>query len=217
VATVVTRTASVAELHALDPFVDRDGPAPDALEVWHCDPTDAAVVLGSRQEPELLDPVACRSAGLEIVRRRSGGGVVLLRPDAVVWLDLVVPHGAAPDDIRGSMLWAGERWCAALEPLVDGRLTVHRGGMVDTAWSDLACFAGLGPGEVLLAGRKLVGLSQRRTRNGVRIQGSIHRRTLQHELPGLFATDLPDERLEWPAVAPDLDAGALARRLADPG
>ena len=46
--------------------------------------------------------------------------------------------------------------------------------MVTTPWSDLVCFAGLGPGEVLLDGRKLVGLSQRRTRNGVRIQGTLY-------------------------------------------
>lgn len=214
---MVTRTATVGELHALDPFADRDGPAPTALEIWHCEPTDAAIVLGSRQRPDQLDLAACTAAGLDVVRRRSGGGVVLLRPGAVVWLDLVAPHGVVPDDVRGSMLWAGERWRAALDGLVGGELTVHSGGMIDTAWSDLVCFAGLGPGEVLLDGRKLVGLSQRRTRQGVRIQGTVHRRDLTGELPGLFAGPLPPVPLDGPAVAPALDPGEVARRLAVTG
>ena len=105
-ARVITRPATVAELHGLDPFVDRPGGEPvTGPEVWICEPTDAAIVLGSRQSPDLVDADACRAAGLEIVRRRSGGGAVLLRPDAVVWIDVVLPHGVAPDDVRGSMVW----------------------------------------------------------------------------------------------------------------
>jgi hypothetical protein len=39
------------------------------------------------------------------------------------------------------------------------------------------CFAGRGPGEVITAdGRKLLGLSQRRTRNWIRLQCLVHRR-----------------------------------------
>ena len=39
--------------------------------------------------------------------------------------------------------------------------------MRSTPWSARVCFAGLGPGEVTVEGRKVVGLSQRRTREGV--------------------------------------------------
>ena len=37
----------------------------------------------------------------------------------------------------------------------------------------VVCFAGTGPGEVLVAGRKVVGISQRRTRAGARFQCSV--------------------------------------------
>lgn len=213
---IIRRTATVAELHGLDPFRDpaRGGRTVDAVEVWHCDHTDAALVLGSRQAPDVVDDVARRAAGLVVVRRRSGGGAVLLRPGAVAWIDLVVPHGVAPDDVRGSMRWAGERWAAALDGSVDGRLTVHAGGMVTTPWSELVCFAGLGPGEVLLDGRKLVGLSQRRTRDGLRIQGTVHRADLVTELTGLLAGVLPPEPPASPAIVPEVDPDALAHRLA---
>jgi len=210
-ARVVTRTATVAELHALDPFAERAIAEP---EIWVCDLVDSAIVLGSRQSPDLLDQDACRAAGLSVVRRRSGGGAVLLRPDAAVWIDVVLPHGVAPDDVRGSMVWIGERWGEILADLAAGEVTVHGGGMVCTPWSDLVCFAGIGPGEVLVDGRKFLGLSQRRNRHGLRIQGTLYRRPVTGEIPNLLLTALPDAVLVEPHSEPDLDAEILAERLA---
>lgn len=208
---VVHRRGSVADLHAADPFAGGGDVVP---QVWWCDFVDAALVLGSRQTPDLLDLAACERAGLAVARRRSGGGAVLLRPDAVIWIDVVLPTGVAPDDVRASMVWIGERWREALggnEPA----LTVHAGGMVATPWSELVCFAGLGPGEVVADGRKLVGLSQRRTRHGVRLQGLVHRRDLLPEMPDLFADPGPAVPLEAPAVRPSLDAATVAGQLAE--
>lgn len=213
---------SVAELHALDPFADATDAAPVDPQVWWCDPTDAALVLGSRQSPDLLDQHEVSAAGLNIVRRRSGGGAVIVRPGAMIWIDVVVPHGVVPDDIRGAMVWIGERWRRAVAPFADldggvgvaPELAVHRGGMVETAWSDLICFAGIGPGEVLLDGRKLVGLSQRRTRRGLRIQGLVHNAALTALLPGLLKGELPCDDLAEPAVLPALAADAVAAALA---
>lgn len=216
---VVRQRGSVAELHALDPFANVAGTAAVDPQVWWCDPTDAALVLGSRQSPDLLDEAAVAAAGLEVVRRRSGGGAVLVRPGAMVWIDVVLPHGVAPDDVRGAMVWIGERWREMLAPIVtssgiEADLTTHRGGMIETAWSDLICFAGVGPGEVLLGGRKLVGLSQRRTRLGVRIQGLVHCSPLTGELPGLLAGELPSTDPAEPAVMPRLAADTIAAALA---
>jgi lipoate-protein ligase A len=203
----------VAELHALDPFAGRTVTEP---EVWWCDHDDAAIVLGSRQTEAVLDHDACARAGLEIVHRRSGGGAVLLAPGAVVWIDAIVPHGVAPDDVRGSMVWIGDRWRIAIAPFVAAAdLVVHAGGMMCTPWSDLVCFAGIGPGEVLVDDAKLVGLSQRRTRHGLRLQGLVHRRSLLAEMPALFAVGVPPARPDEPATAPAVDARTLSERLAD--
>ena len=64
---------------------------------------------------------ACAAGGFEIVRRRSGGGVVVLRPGELIWIDIVVPAAAhgVPADVRGSMIWAGERWAEALASMED--------------------------------------------------------------------------------------------------
>lgn len=213
-ARVVVQHGTVEELHALDPF-DRpvDGP-----EVWVCDLSDSAIVIGSRQSADLVDAERCRAAGLSVVRRRSGGGAVLLRPDAVVWIDVVLPRGVAPDDVRGSMVWIGERWAEVLGGAVPAataaRLTVHRGGMIETPWSELVCFAGVGPGEVLVGDRKFLGLSQRRTRHGIRVQGSLYRRPITGELPPLIAGPVPDEPPAEPHWEPSLTPGGLAAELA---
>lgn len=209
-ARVVVRRGTVAELHALDPFAGRTVTEP---EVWVCDLVDSAIVLGSRQRPDLLDADACRDAGLVVVRRRSGGGAVLLRPDAVAWVDVVLPHGVAPDDVRGSMVWVGDHWADVLRDVTGDDLDVHVGGMVCTPWSELVCFAGVGPGEVLAGGRKFLGLSQRRTRDGIRVQGTLYRRPVTAEIPALLAVPTPDAPLDEPHWHPDLDAVDLATRL----
>ena len=154
---------------------------PDVAAVWQFDVEQPAIVLGSRQTEDVLDVVACRERRVEIARRRSGGGVVLLVPGATEWIDIVVPAGDPrwEDDVRRSMVRIGEGWVEALRGVVDGELTVHHGPQVRTAWSELVCFAGLAPGEVLVDGVKLVGLSQRRRRGGplpVRRQPALRRR-----------------------------------------
>jgi lipoate-protein ligase A len=168
-------SGSAADFHARD--------LPDTAAVWQFDIERPAIVLGSRQSAAVLDTDACRERGVEIVRRRSGGGVVLLVPGATEWIDVVVPAGDRhwDDDVGRSMVRLGERWVDALRDVVDGELTVHRGPMVRSAWSELVCFAGLAPGEVLLDGVKLVGISQRRTRRAARFQCAVTRR-LDHEL-----------------------------------
>jgi lipoate---protein ligase len=185
------RRGTAEELHAHDPFAD--GP-PARPALWVCDVVSPAIVLGSRQKADLLDLAACRASGYDVVTRRSGGGAVLLEPGAVCWIDVVVPHGVAPDDVRGSMHWVGSIWQDALialgaDPHV---LVVHDGDMTSTPWSDLVCFAGRGPGEVIAAGHKLVGLSQRRTRHGIRVQCQAHRTPLLDRMPRLFAVPTPD-------------------------
>ena len=63
--------------------------------------------------------------------------------------------------------------------------------MVRNTWSELVCFAGIAPGEVLLDGVKLVGLSQRRTRRGARFQCAVNRRFDGDLLIELLADPVP--------------------------
>ena len=80
---------------------------------------------------------------------------------------------------------------------------VHTGEMIRTLWSSAVCFAGVGPGEVLVDGAKVVGISQRRTRAGARFQCAVMRTWDPSELARIFAPG------EWREVADLLDPVAV--------
>ncbi|HWM18297.1 MAG TPA: hypothetical protein VNO51_01325 [Ilumatobacteraceae bacterium] len=200
-------SGSAADFHARE--------LPATAGVWQFEVERPTIVLGSRQTAEVLDADACRRRQVQIVRRRSGGGVVLLVPGATEWIDVVVPAGDRrwDDDVRRSMIGVGERWVEALRGVVDGELTVHRGSMMRTAWSELSCFAGIAPGEVLLDGVKLVGLSQRRTRHAARFQCALNRQFDVELLIELLAGPLPSPHPPVAVLPPT--ATQVAQRLLD--
>lgn len=171
---VVHRRADAATLHEFEP-PDRPVPTLVVAEV-----TDDAQVLGSTQRDTVADADAAATEGVAIVRRRSGGGAVRLSPGGQIWVDVWIPAGDDrwDDDVVRAAIPVGEAWRTALEAIGVADLHVHDGGVVPgRAWADLVCFAGVGPGEVVDgAGAKWVGLSQRRTRDWIRLQTMVHRR-----------------------------------------
>ena len=128
-----------------------------------CEATGPALVLGSAQPDTDVDRARAAAAGVDVVRRRSGGGAVLVEPGRLVWVEVTVPAGDPlwTDDVGHAFWWLGDAWARAI-----GDAEVHRGALVRTDWSSRVCFAGLGPGEVRVGGRKVVGLAQRRSREG---------------------------------------------------
>lgn len=131
-------------------------------------PTRRALVLGSGQDAAAADLRACAAADVTVVRRRSGGGAVVVGPADQVWLDVFIPvgHPRFDPDVSRSAWWLGDLWASALHDAGIAGAAVHRGPLVAGPFGRAACFAGLGPGEVTVAGRKLVGISQRRDRRG---------------------------------------------------
>lgn len=130
-----------------------------------------ALVLGSSQHDDVVDAAAALRAGVDVVHRRSGGGAVMVAPHAQLWLEAWVPRGDAlwDDDVVRGAFWFGDLWATALATL-ETEPTVHRARATVTDWSALVCFGAVGPGEVTVASRKVVGLSQRRSAAGARLQ-----------------------------------------------
>ncbi len=172
-------------------------------------PTAPAVVLGSSQRTTIVDRAAADRQHIDVVRRRSGGGAVLVDPASTAWFDAIIPAGTPgwSHDIHRPMRWLGERLAAALDHVVPGLAPEVQGEVVDTPWSGLLCFDGLGVGELTVAGRKLVGMSQRRTREYARVQCSWYRRDEQPRLVGLLADDHrpPVEALTPVATLPTVE------------
>lgn len=141
--------------------------------MWLLEPIAPAVALGSAQRfaGAGIDAHGIDAHGIEVVVRRSGGGAVILEPGVSLWIDVVLPRHDPlwDDDVSRSAHWLGQAWVQALASLGVGA-AVHKGPTDRHALARAACFAGLGPGEVVHEGRKLVGISQRRTRDGARFQ-----------------------------------------------
>ncbi|WP_158412392.1 lipoate--protein ligase family protein [Ilumatobacter nonamiensis] len=202
---LVRRRSSAAEFHAL-PI-----PEPARPELWFHEITAPALVLGSTQRDDVVDVEQCRVRGIEVVRRRSGGGAVLLVPDEVVWVDVILPAGSPgwSDDVHRPMVWLGERIAEAFAAVGVDRAVVHRGAMETTEWSRLVCFDGLGAGELTIDGAKLVGISQRRTRAAARLQACWYSDYDSALLPLLLRPDVDPSTLGSPATVPTTVANAV--------
>jgi lipoate-protein ligase A len=203
-------TGRAADLHA-EPL-----PEAPARAVWVLDATAAALVLGSTQSEQLVDSEAAAAAGIEVARRRSGGGVVLVLPGETAWVDVIVPAGDPlwDDDIARAAHWLGRAWQSALAELGVGATDVHEGPLACGPLGRLVCFATVGAGEVTVPGadgpRKLVGISQRRTRAAARFQCAAYRRWDPEPLARLLRLDHEGRRaIADAAVGTERDPATL--------
>jgi lipoate---protein ligase len=132
----------------------------------------ATLVLGGSQATDVLDPR--KRDEIPLRRRRGGGGLVLVRPDDL-WLDWWIPHDDArwSHDVQVSSVQVGQWWARALRTSVDD-VEVHEGRLEGEAAHRVVCFAGRGPGEVFVDGRKAVGVTQWRVREGVFVSTILH-------------------------------------------
>lgn len=157
--------ADAQTLHATD--------LPARRGVWLMQPSRPAFILGSSQRADDLDAEFCAANGIDVARRRSGGGAVHVDPVESVWIDVVIPRDDVlwVNDVGRAMHFVGHAWHDVLAAVgVTGAL-VNEGSHVANDWSSTLCVAGRGTGEVFAdTGAKIVGISQRRTREFARFQ-----------------------------------------------
>lgn len=192
--------SSAAEVHGRD-LPDRVTRRVRVVEVDR-----PALVLGSTQPDTDVDHAAAARLDVGVVRRRSGGGAVLLDPGDTVWIDVEVGRDDDlwDDDVGRSALWLGRVWVDALDDVGVVGALAHTGPMVSSPLATVVCFAGLAPGEVTVGGRKIVGVSQRRTRAGARFQCAVPRRWDVERYARLLAPGL--ERV---GVASEIDVATV--------
>ncbi len=127
-----------------------------------------SLVLGSTQRTDLVDRFEVHERGVEVVRRHGGGGAVLLEPGNHLWVDAWIPRHDPlwKPDVLSAAAWVADWWRASLSRSGLNGFDAHAGRSQPGDLGDLVCFAGRGPGEVFSSGRKVVGLSQWRSREG---------------------------------------------------
>lgn len=141
-------------------------------------------------------------------------------PGELLWVDVDLPRNDPlwDDDVSRSFLWLGRAWAAALKELGVAGATVWDEALWCGPAGRSICFATQGPGEVSVAGRKVVGITQRRTRAGAR----FHCAALLRWNPAVIARTMGVPESVWPQlkevaagldVAPDALHSAFLEKL----
>lgn len=178
---------------------------------WHAT-RQPTLILGPTQGH--FDIAACQQAGILVVQRQAGGTAVYAE-GGVLGLDIVVPsgHELASTDILEAYRWLGTVWATSLQSfgiparpvdIEEARSASRTRGTERVI--QMACFGSLSPYEVVVSGRKLVGLAQVRRRAGVLFQSAIHLRFDAQRLGGLLpSVSTPDIVKELREVAVGLE------------
>lgn len=168
-------------------FIQKGLKVPPFRLVRICRIQRPTVVLGSTQQPLVLSK-STNIADIDIVSRRSGGGAVWICPNHYIWIDVFLPSSDVliTRDISSSFFWLGTILVEVLEKIGLQKVQMYRGGFVKTPWSSVICFSSKSPGEIFVNNKKVIGISQRRTREGVLFQVGIPIHLHLLELSKLF-------------------------------
>lgn len=176
-------------------------------------PVAPALILGSAS-PDLFGGMRT-----DLVRRQSGGGLVWLDPGTSAWVDVFVPTGDPlwHSDVGTAFHWLGRTLAAAFAD-VGVPASMHPGPYEAGPSDGLVCFASLGPGEVVVDGRKLVGISQRRTREGSRFQCIAYERfelgPLASVVDPATAAHVRDRAVGWTKLGITASPSDIAKQMA---
>ena len=186
-------TGTAADFHAME--------LPYERALWWCNVETPTVILGSTQSIDDVNQKSADESGVLVSRRRSGGGAVFVHPSDSVWIDITISRDDPlwKDDVAQSMLWLGELFVEALSPWV--RADVYRDSFSTGVDGRVVCFASSSPGEVFVGANKLVGISQRRGREGARFQCVLYRHWRPGEWSQIFSASDVRSRVSDIAVA----------------
>ena len=201
-------TGTAADFHAME--------LPAERALWWCQVQDPTVILGSTQTVDDVDQNIAVESGLLVSRRRSGGGAVFVHPTDSVWVDITISRNDPlwKDDVVQSMLWLGDLFVAALSSWVQAQ--VYRDSFSTGVDGRVVCFASSSPGEVFVGTDKLVGISQRRSRDGSRFQCVLYRQWQPTEWSHVLASpDVRSRVADIPVATLDIPALTLVNAISE--
>lgn len=127
----------------------------------------------------LLDQPRIARAGMSIVARQAGGGLVLV-DDGMLCLTVALAndHPLYEADLTASYRWLGEACAAGLQALGIAARTIdvaeaRARAATMAALARSLCFVGWSPHEVIVGDKKIVGLAQVRRQHGCLFQAGI--------------------------------------------
>ena len=201
-------TGTAADFHAME--------LPYERALWWCNVETPTLILGSSQSLDDLNQKSADESGVLVSRRRSGGGAVFVHPSDSVWIDITISRDDPlwKDDVAQSMLWLGELFVEALSPWVHAE--VFRDTFSNGIDGRVVCFASSSPGEVFVGANKLVGISQRRGRDGARFQCVLYRHWRPSEWSQILASsDVRSRVAEIAVTTLDIPAQTIVNAISD--
>lgn len=152
----------------------------------------------------------------EPIRRWTGGGMVA-HGDDFTW-SLIIPTGEPAAAMRPAASYAAIH-SALAQALLGAGIGIEQVPADATAPAGGLCFTAPAPGDLLIAGRKIAGAGQRRTRMGLLHQGSVCGTVLPDDFPQRLAASLAREVVcfrqeDFPESA---TAALVASRYGTPG
>lgn len=174
-----------------------------------------AITLGHFQPAEMIDARNCRTYGVEVIRRLTGGGAVFHHGDLTGCL--VVPQELLPSGVRDSYRVISESHAAAFIACgIPAAVGSKSAPLPRRLCPGYDCFARLTECDVGVDGEKIAGSAQRRKHNALLHHTSIvwapqPPGLLAELLPGAAAVGTPRSVTE---LKPSLDRRAFALELA---
>jgi lipoate-protein ligase A len=168
----------------LDELVRGERPATLRFYSW----SPPCISLGLGQREEILDMDAVREAGLDVVRRPTGGQALLHDRELTYSVVASLQDPAVGGTLMRSYHAISEALLAGLRGIGingEGAACVPRPASGLTP----VCFASASAEEVLVGGRKLLASAQWRTRGAFLQHGSLLLHDRQGDLPGLMRDD----------------------------
>lgn len=177
-----------------------------------------ALSLGYNQDSGAFDREAAAAAGLDLVRRPTGGRAIL-HADEITYAVIGTSPGAVFGDSLHAVYMTINRALVAFFRELGIPAEISDGESRPEAQGNI-CFRSAGRYEISAGGRKIVGSAQRRTRGCFLQHGSIlcgtgHLDLSRYLVPGAAGTEVPRELLAAGTtdlaqlLGRDLDAAAL--------
>jgi len=148
------------------------GTAAPTLRLYRWSPP--CLSLGFSQSYDVADAAFCRTHGVDLVRRPTGGRAVLHHLELTYSVSAPLGRGPFSLDLQQAYGTICEALVAGLRRLgVDAELATEPPGGHLRPNQAIPCFIGPAAGEVVTRGRKLVGSAMRRAGDSILQHGSL--------------------------------------------
>jgi lipoate-protein ligase A len=163
------------------------------------------ISLGYGQRAEHLDRERSRQAGLDIVRRPTGGRAVLHANEVTYSVVIPRPHPLAEQGVTELYRTLSAGLAAGLR-LLGASVEIKKSAVGDAPYtSSELCFASAARYEIVAGDRKVVGSAQRRFAEATLQHGSVLTGTFHHSLDTFFKQRNDGDRDHMVTVSELLD------------